>query len=114
MKCNQSPGLHVAVHALMESSEWQAPLGKRCWSGRHGHGGTARQLLACDGEALRKDHHQHGAYVYRIHHGGFTERKQALHDMLAGCWCCGETVEESAWKQQIWLRIVLGYPSTSA
>jgi len=41
---------------------------------------------------------------------GFTERKQALHRLLRDAWCCGETVEESAWKQQIWLRIVLGIP----
>jgi len=32
---------------------------------------------------------------------GFTG-ESSVHDMLAGCLVCGETVEESAWKQQIW------------
>src|SRR5260370_33554441 len=42
---------------------------KGAGSGGYGYGGTARQLRALDGKALREDHHQHGACIYRIHHG---------------------------------------------
>ena len=51
-------------------------------SGGDGYGGTARQLRAFDGKALRQDHHQHGACTYRIHHGGVHGEKTgaARHD----------------------------------
>ncbi len=55
---------------------------KGAWSGGDGHGRTARQLRPCDREALCQDHHQHGACVYRIHHGGIYRKKAgaARHD----------------------------------
>jgi len=54
---------------------------------------TARQLRRATG-ALCQDHHQHCAAFIGYIMAGFTERKQALHDMIAGSWCCGETIEE--------------------
>jgi len=95
-------------HALMESSSGRPPLGKRCWSGRQDMADSA-SALALRREALRKDHHQHGAYVYGYIMAGFTERKQALHDMLAGCWCCGETVEEVRGSSRSGWRLFWGY-----
>jgi uncharacterized RDD family membrane protein YckC len=55
-------------HALMESSEWQATLGKRV-TGRHFAKIITNMVPAFIGYIM----------------AGFTERKQALHDMIAGC-----------------------------
>jgi uncharacterized RDD family membrane protein YckC len=73
-------------HALMESSEWQATLGKRVlglvvtdMAGRRVSFGRATgrhfaKIITNMVPALI-------AYIM----AGFTERKQALHDMIAGC-----------------------------
>src|SRR2546430_6780050 len=51
-----------------------------CWqksprSRGNGYGGTTRQFRPLDGKALRKNHHQYGASLYWIHHGGFHREK---------------------------------------
>jgi uncharacterized RDD family membrane protein YckC len=73
-------------HALMESSEWQATVGKR-----------ALGMVVTDMEGkrvtfLRSTGRHFGKIVTNLIPmfigyimAGFTEKKQALHDMLAGC-----------------------------
>src|SRR2546430_16040823 len=51
-----------------------------CWqksprSRGNGYGGTTRQFRPLDGKALRKNHHQYGASLYWIHHGGVDRDK---------------------------------------
>ena len=73
-------------HALMESSEWQATLGKRVlglvvtdMAGRRVSFGraTGRHFAKIITNMVP-------AFIGYIM-AGFTERKQALHDMIAGC-----------------------------
>jgi len=73
-------------HALMESSEWQATLGKRVLGlvvtdmagGRVSFGrATGRHFAKIITNMVP-------AFIGYIM-AGFTERKQALHDMIAGC-----------------------------
>jgi uncharacterized RDD family membrane protein YckC len=73
-------------HALMESSEWQATVGKRLlglvvtdMAGRRVSFGraTGRHFAKIVTNMVP-------AFIGYIM-AGFTERKQALHDMLAGC-----------------------------
>jgi len=73
-------------HALMESSEWQATLGKRVlglvvtdMAGRRVSFGraTGRHFAKIITNMVP-------AFIGYII-AGFTERKQALHDMIAGC-----------------------------
>lgn len=72
-------------HAWMESSEWQATVGKK-----------ALDLVVTDMEGRRvsfwRATGRHFAkivsnMIYPFGHvlAGFTEKKQALHDMIAGC-----------------------------
>lgn len=73
-------------HALMESSEWQATVGKK-----------ALGLVVTDMEGRRVTFwHATGRHFAKIVTNmvplligyilaGFTEKKQALHDMIAGC-----------------------------
>ena len=72
-------------HALMESSEWQATLGKR-----------VLDLVVTDMAGYRvsfwRATGRHFAkivsnMIYPFGHvmAGFTQQKQALHDMIAGC-----------------------------
>ena len=73
-------------HALMESSEWQATLGKKVlglvvtdMAGRRVSFGraTGRHFAKIITNMVP-------AFIGYIM-AGFTERKQALHDMIAGC-----------------------------
>src|SRR6266446_10328446 len=73
-------------HALMESSEWQATVGKRAlglvvtdMAGRRVSFGraTGRHF----GKIITNMIPAFIGYIM----AGFTERKQALHDMIAGC-----------------------------
>jgi len=73
-------------HALMESSEWQATLGKKVlglvvtdMAGRRVSFGRAT------GRHFAKIITQHVPAFIGYIMAGFTERKQALHDMIAGC-----------------------------
>ena len=72
-------------HAWMESSEWQATVGKK-----------ALDLVVTDIDGRRVSFwHATGRHfakivsnmIYPFGHimAGFTEKKQALHDMIAGC-----------------------------
>jgi uncharacterized RDD family membrane protein YckC len=73
-------------HALMESSEWQATVGKRLL-------GLVVTDMAGQRVSFGRATGRHFAKIitnmvpafigYIM--AGFTERKQALHDMLAGC-----------------------------
>jgi len=73
-------------HALMESSEWQATLGKRVlglvvtdMAGRRVSFGRAT------GRHFAKIITNMVPALIGYIMAGFTERKQALHDMIAGC-----------------------------
>jgi len=103
-------------HALMESSEWQATLGKRVlglvvtdMAGRRVSFGraTGRHFAKIITNMVP-------AFIGYIM-AGFTERKQgaARHDrgMPGGC---GETIEEEVWKHRLDRRPRLGYATTGA
>jgi uncharacterized RDD family membrane protein YckC len=66
-------------YSLLESSAWQGTLGKGAQAGRPGSTGTA-SASAAHRRFLRKSFpHHHIGYIM----AGFTEKKQALHDILA-------------------------------
>lgn len=73
-------------HALMESSEWQATLGKKAL-------GLVVTDMAGNRVSFARSSGRHfGKIVTNMipaligyFMAGFTEKKQALHDMLAGC-----------------------------
>ena len=100
-------------HALMESSEWQATLGKKVL----GLVVTdmARQLRPRDGEALCQDHHQHGACIYRIHHGRIYGKKAgaARHDRgMPGA--AAKQLRKNSGSSRSDGRSLLGYATTGA
>jgi uncharacterized RDD family membrane protein YckC len=79
--------------ALMESSSWQATLGKKALGlyvtdvsgGRPSFGRASGRFFAGRGIAMFVPY---AGLLYRLIDcilAGFTERKQALHDMIAGC-----------------------------
>ena len=73
-------------HALMESSEWQATVGKKAL-------GLVVTDMAGQRVSFRRSTGRHFGKIitnmvpFLIGYimAGFTEKKQALHDMLAGC-----------------------------
>jgi len=91
--CDSQPALTWLYHALMESSEWQLRSEKGCLSGGDDMA-DARQLRRATGRHFAKSSPT-WCLRYRYIMAGFTERKQALHDMIAGCLCCGETMKKS-------------------
>src|SRR6266852_8020710 len=84
-------------HALMESSEWQATLGKKAL-------GLVVTDMAGQRVSFGRATGRHFAKIvtnlasFGIGLGylmaAFTEKKQALHDMLAGCLVLRRTVDE--------------------
>src|SRR2546430_8395263 len=73
-----------------------------CWqksprSRGNGYGGTTRQFRPLDGKALRKNHHQYGASLYWIHHGGVHREKAGAGRHARGRFCAaGERVKTTS------------------
>lgn len=84
MSYSLSTGVGVLYHSLMESSNWQATLGKRA---------VGIKVTDLDGNRI-SFLRAFGRYFAKIVSAlilcigyimaGFTEKKQALHDMMAG------------------------------